>query len=76
MAEFIYHIHYRLGFQIGKADGLARHSGEEKSGMDANFFDEIQLLYLENDNVGEEEEMKNVELEGIDEATSEKKNGL
>ena len=75
-SEFIYHIHYRPGFKMGKPDGLCRCSGEEKSGMDAHFFDEEQLLDLENDNVGEEEDAEDVELEGIDVATWEKKNGL
>ena len=74
MSEFIYHVHYRLGFKMGKADGLSRHSGEEKSGMDAQFFDVGQLLDLENDDVGEEEDAEDVELEGIDVAIQEKKN--
>ena len=34
------------------------------------------MLDLENDDVGEEEDTENVELEGIDVATWEKKNGL
>ena len=51
---------------MGKPDGLSRCSGEEKSGMDAHFFDEGQLLDLENDDVGEEEDAEDVELEGID----------
>ena len=74
--EFIYHIHYRPGFKIGKPDGLSRRSREEKSGTDANFFDAGQLLDLENDNAGEEEDAEDIELEGIDVATWEKKNGL
>ena len=61
---------------MGKPDGLSRRSGEEKSGMDAHFFDEGQLLDLENDDVGEEEDAEDVELGGIDVATWEKKNGL
>ena len=76
MSEFIYHVHYRPGFKMGKPDGLSRHSGEEKSGMDAHVFDEGQLLDLENDDVGEEEDAEDVELEGIDVATWEKENGL
>ena len=76
MSEFIYHIHYRPGFKMGKPDGLCRSLGEEKSGMDAYFFDKGQLLDLENDNVGEEEDVEDVEVEGIDVATWEKKNGL
>ena len=66
MSEFIHHIHYRPGFKIGKPDGLSRRSGEEVSGMDAHLFDEGQLLDLENDDVGEEEDAEHVELEGID----------
>ena len=76
MSEFIYNIHYRPGFKMGKPDGLSRGSGEEKSGMDVHFFDEGQLLDLEYDNVGEEDDVEDVELEGIDVATWEKKNGL
>ena len=44
--------------------------------MDSHFFNEGQLLDLENDNVGEEEDAEDVELEGINVATWEKKNGL
>ena len=44
--------------------------------MEAHFFDEGQLLDLENDNVGGEEDAEDVELQGIDMATWEKKNGL
>ena len=69
MSEFIYHIHYRPGFKMGKPDGLSRRSEEEKSGMDGHFFDEGQLLDLENDDVVEEEDAEDVELEGIDVAT-------
>ena len=61
---------------MGKPDGLFRHLGEEKSVMDAHFFDEVQSLDLENDNVGEEEDVKDVELEEIDVTIWEKKNGL
>ena len=44
--------------------------------MEAHFFDEGQLLDLENDDTEEEEDADDVELEGIDLATWEKKNGL
>ena len=44
--------------------------------MDAHFFDEGQLLDLENDDTGKEENAEDVELEGIDVATWEKKNEL
>ena len=76
MSEFIYHIHYRPEFKMDKPDGLSRHSGEEKSRMDTDFFNERQLLDLENDDFGEEEDAEDVELEGIDVVTWEKKNGL
>ena len=61
---------------MGKPDGLSRRSGEEKSGMDVDFFNEGQLLDLENEDVGEEEDAEDVQLAGIDVATWEKKNGL
>ena len=61
---------------MSKPDGLSRRSGEEKSGMDKHFFDQGQLLDLEHDNIGEEEDAEDVELEGIDVATWEKKNGV
>ena len=76
MSEFIYHIHYTPGFKIGKPNGLSSRSRKEKSVMDAHFFDEGQLLDLENDDVGEEEDAEDVALEGIDVATWEKENGL
>ena len=44
--------------------------------MDAHFFDEGQLLDLENDDTGEEEDAEDVKWEGIDVATWENKNGL
>ena len=61
---------------MDKPDGLSGHSEEEKYGIDIHFFDEGQLLDLENDNVGEEEDAKDVEVEGIDVAIWAKKNGL
>ena len=74
--EFIYHIHSRSAFRMCKPDGVSRCSEDMKSGMDTYFFDEGQLLNLENDDVGEEEDVDDVELEGIDVATLGKKNGL
>ena len=50
---------------MGKPDGLFRRSGEEKSGMDAKFFKEGQVLDLgedENDNEGNADD---IELEEI-----------
>ena len=61
---------------MGKPDGLSRRSGKEKSGMEGHFFDEGELLDLENNDVGEEEDAEDVELDGIDVATWEKKNGI
>ena len=48
---------------MGKPDGLSRLSEEGKSGMDTDFFDEGQLLHQENDDVGEEEHVEDLELE-------------
>ena len=66
MSEFSYNIHYRPGFKLGKPDGQSRCSEKEKSGMGAHLFNEGQLLDLENDDIGEEEDTEDVELEGID----------
>ena len=76
MSEYIYHIHYRPVLKVGKPVGLSRRSGEQKSRMDVHSFDEGQLLDLENDDVGEEEDTEHMELEGIDVVTQEKKNAL
>ena len=51
---------------MGKQDGQSRRSGEEISGIDAHFYDEGQLLDVENDNVGKGTDVKDVELEEID----------
>ena len=61
---------------MGKPDSLSRCLGEEKSRIDGNFFDKGQLLDLENDDAEEEEDAEDVELEEIDVATWENKNGL
>ena len=61
---------------MGTLDTLSRLLREGKSGMNANFCNEGQLLDHENDDVGEEEDMEDIELEGIDVATWKKKNGL
>ena len=76
MSEFIYHIHYRPGCKIGKQDGLSRRSGEEKYGIDKHFFDEGQLLDLENDDVVDKEDAEDVEVEEINVAMWKKKNRL
>ena len=61
---------------MGKPDGLSRHSGQEKSGMDGHFFNERQLLDLKNDNIGEEVDAEDGEWERIDVAIWEKQNAL
>ena len=66
MCEDISHIYYKHGVKIGKPDYLSRHSGKEKSRMEAHIADEGQLLNLKNDDVGEEEVAEDVELQGID----------
>src|SRR5436853_7650755 len=76
MSEFMYQIHYRPGSKMSKLDGLSRRSGEEKSGMEAQFFEEGQLLDLKEDNDEEEEDGEDVELEGTDVAGWGKRNGL
>ena len=61
MSEFRYNIHYRPVTKMGKPDGLSRRSGQEKSGMDGNLFEEGHLLDLvedENDNEGNAEDIK------------------
>ena len=61
---------------MGKPDVLSRRSGEENSGMDAKFFEESQLLDLEehdNDNEGNADD---IELEGIHVSKWDKCNGL
>ena len=66
MSEFIYDSHYRREFEMGKPDGLCRHSEEVKSAMNIYFFNEGQLRDLENDDVVEEEDAEYVEVEEID----------
>jgi len=61
---------------MGKADGLSRHSGEDKSSMEAKSFDKGQLLDLEEDDAEERGDADHVEQEAIDDASWEKKNGL
>ena len=61
---------------MGKPDCLSRRASEQKSGMNAKFFEEGQLLDLgedENDNEGNAED---IELEGIDVSKWDKQNGL
>ena len=76
MSEFIYDIRYRPRFKMHIPHSLSRCSVEQKSGIATDLFDERQLLDLENDDVTEKEDAEDVELEGIDVATWEKKNRL
>ena len=66
MSEFRDNIHYRLETKMGKPDGLSRRSGQEKSGMNAKFFEEGQLLDLGEDEHDNEGNADDIELEGID----------
>lgn len=59
-----------------KPGGLQRHSGQEKSRIDAHFFDEEHLLNLENHDISKEADAEDVELDGIRVATYEDKNVL
>ena len=61
---------------MSKPDGLSGCPGEEKSGLDLHLLDKGQGLDLENGDPGEEEDVETVELEGMDVATWEQKNGL
>ena len=74
MSEFIDDIHHRLRFKMDNTNSLSRRSKEEKYGMDIHFFNEGQLLELENDNVVEVEDAEDVELARINMAIWEKKN--
>ena len=60
---------------MGKLDGLSKRSGEETSGMEAKFFDKRQLMVLGEDENENEGEADDVELEGIDVAEWEKREG-
>ena len=66
MSEFNYHIFYKHGLKIGKLDGQSRCSEEEKCEIVAHFLYEGQLLALTNNNIGEEENVQDVELDVID----------
>ena len=66
MSELLHHIHERPGFKIGKPDGLSMCSAEQKSTIDADFFNQVQLLYVENYHIGQEVHAEDMELEGID----------
>lgn len=76
MSDFIYYIYYRPGFKIGKPKGLSSCSEEVKSGMEGHFLNIGKLMEIENDDVGEEEDAEDLEIDGVDAATWEKKNRL
>ena len=61
---------------MGIPDRLSRRLGEAKSEIYRHISDKGQLLDLENNDVGEKEGMEDMELEGIDVVTQEKKTGL
>ena len=61
---------------MGKPDALSRHSGEEKSGMDAHLFHEGQLMDLDNDHIGKDMDMEDVELDRINVIIWKKNTGL
>ena len=59
-----------------KPDSLSRCSGKEKSGIDAKFFEEGQLLNLVEDENDTEGNADNIELEVIDVSKWDKRIGL
>ena len=76
MTEFIYNIYYGPRCKMSKLYALSRRLEEEKSEMDAHFFDKGQLQNEKNDNIRELANADNVELEVVYVATWEKQNGL
>ena len=73
MYEFCYNIHYRPETKIRKPDGLTRRSGVEKSGIDFNQGQLLDLVEDENDNEGNADD---IELDGIYVSKWDKRNGL
>ena len=61
---------------MDKPDGPPRHLEYEKSEMDIDFLDKGHLLDLDGNEVREEEDAEYVELERINGARWENKNGL
>ena len=76
MSKVIYNIYYWPKCNIGKPHGLARHAAEETSGIDTHFYNKVQLLDSDKDDLGKEEDTKDVELEEIDVDICEKTNKL
>ena len=69
-------MHYTLEFKADEQDGQCRQLGEEQCEVNIHFFNKRQVLDLESDNIGQEKDAEDVDLEGIDVSTSEKKIGL
>ena len=65
LSEFGYNIHYRPGTKMCEPDALSKRSGEEGSGMDAQFFEGEQLVDLVEDENDNECNAGDIELEGI-----------
>ena len=61
---------------MAKPDSLSRDVVKGKSGLEPHVFNTGQLLDFENDDVGEQEDVTDVELEGINAAISQTKNLL
>ena len=76
MCESRSKIRPRPGSKIGQPDGLSRHSGEEKTAMDAMFLEEGLLLDMGEGENEHENNDENVEVEGIDVSKWHKRNGL
>ena len=76
MSEFIYCVHYRPGFRMVKPNSLSRYLVKEKSRIYAQFFDEVQLLDQDNDDVGDDENVEDMQIKEIDMVTRERKDGL
>ena len=50
---------------MGKQDRLSRHSGIEKSAINRHLFYDGQVMDQYNNDLSEEEDMQDMELEGI-----------
>ena len=61
---------------MSKPDALSKRSGQEKSGMDAKFFEQGQLLDLEKDEIDNEDNVDDIELDGREVSKWDKRNRL
>ena len=59
-------IHYHSGFQTGKPHCLTVHLDKDKYRMDAYVFNIVQLLHLNKNDIGVEEEVEDIEVDVID----------